>query len=190
MLLKFCVMFNFSSKPNAQHTCEKCGKILANAYSYRRHKKTCDKQQMRKTKLTTCKFCRQTFLSYLKRYRHEKKCKDNSQTFRNHNSTDSNEPVLSTSHDQCPRQLTCRRCKCKFSPSKLYNHRMMHHLQDENNSYQSLPWTNGNGIQPSQNDDSTTDYELQKTYIQHRHLILKQKRTDLTMKMTCVCLDV
>ena len=95
---------------------------------------------------------------------------------------------LKRSNEQSPessckkRHLQCRKCKKTFpSHQELYVHRNEDHHQAEDRvaSFQSVPWR-GEENAPWSNQDGLVDEKMKNIYNQHRHLILKQRRTELT----------
>lgn len=79
--------------------------------------------------------------------------------------------------------MRCRKCDRTFtSHSELYAHRaaVHHQSQDKTTSFQPVPNHPETEQPPWMNEDSTENEELKEIYYQHRHLILKRKRTDLT----------
>ena len=78
--------------------------------------------------------------------------------------------------------LRCRTCKTTFSShSELYNHRALKHHQTEEikQTFQNTLWSDSD-LPPWMKEDGVLDQDLEITYNQHRHLILKEKKSELT----------
>ncbi|KAL4233465.1 hypothetical protein ACF0H5_008146 [Mactra antiquata] len=177
--------------------CKKCGKRFTMYSNRLRHEKKCGGSRQFYNTQKQCEFicdiCDKGFttLSDLTNHQNESHIKGRDFDPRPGCSTDHHQASTSrvqnenNSSDKTGNKqvsLICRLCNCVFSShSELYHHRsLIHHQSEEKRkSFQNNPWNESDQL-PWVKEDGTEDEHLKITYEQHRHLILKQKRVELT----------
>ncbi|KAL4233467.1 hypothetical protein ACF0H5_008148 [Mactra antiquata] len=177
--------------------CKKCGKRFTMYSNRLRHEKKCGRSRQFYNTQKQCEFicdiCDKGFttLSDLTNHQNESHIKIRDFDPRPGCSTDHHQASTSrvqnenNSSDKTGNKqvsLICRLCNCVFSShSELCHHRsLIHHQSEEKRkSFQNNPWNESDQL-PWVKEDGTEDEHLKITYEQHRHLILKQKRVELT----------
>ena len=67
---------------------------------------------------------------------------------------------------------------------QLFSHKIIHYQSGEaEKTFQSEPWKQAESSPPWENEDGSTDNEMKKVYKQHRHLILKERKTEGRIKI-------
>ena len=188
------------SDQDRKYLCSKCGLLgFSTKQNWQRHELNCSSLE-KKSKITNCKNCKTKFANYRSRLLHEKSCfniesktkQTDKQTFKcqhcnatfgssralvEHESRE-NHVVAGTSHSK---HAKCRKCGDRFDSFKeLYIHRLEKHQQSDDvlQSLQTDPWTNTKTPPPwTDDDDADNSKDIKRTYEQHKHLILKQKKT-------------
>ena len=176
-------------------SCRKCKKHFSSYTNRYRHEKRCKNESENQSTIQqnfVCRTCNAEFESVHSLKHHhksaghtsegEKEDERNSETIQDGVRKRSGEQMhesLKESKKPCYR---CRKCnKIFMSQVDRYNHDNIEHHQsaDKASTFQIEPWT---GVEnaPWRNEDGTENQELKFVYNQHRHLILKQRRTALT----------
>ena len=180
----------------------RCGCQFNRKFNCVRHESTCS--SISEGKETVCKNCRKPFASYRDRHAHEKNAKVNkkskktqtftcsicNQTFGSASALVEHENqskhLVASSSSQNPTRPKCRKCGTVCNSFKeLYLYRLeKHDKSDETRrTLQSGPWIENNTTPPWDTDDDDEDtFSLKTTYEQHKHLILKQRKTTGTIK--------
>ena len=184
------------------YLCSKCARVFNKKFNCLRHEQICSPPEVHKdnqkqaTDQTICKKCRKSFTSYKYRMFHEKnvcgktstpKNKQTVQATENKNANDFNKDNADVSIEnkvltpkKPPIKPKCRTCNTICDSFKdLYAHRIEKHVKTNqvNNSLQNDPWTENNLVPPWDVDQTDDNQNLRKTYDQHKHLILKQRKT-------------
>ena len=174
--------------------CFKCGRTFNRKSNCVRHENTCStKNDNKETDRTVCKKCRQPFSSYSSRLKHEKKCNDDDKRNKSRNfscnvckqSFETASQLVAheneTKHNEAgsSKGPKCHKCGIRCDSYKqLYRHRVINHSQTDEvmQTLQTDPWTENNTVPPWDSEDEESQ-NLKKTYEQHKHLILKQRKT-------------
>jgi hypothetical protein len=169
--------------------CQICRKSFSDYRNRLRHEKVCKHKSNSKFKCTSCV---KDFASDKELLKHEKEIKHNLPSgSQNSRSEPLSSSLENKANDNAADKITqARRLKCRFCQDgfatyrDLYEHRMLYHKQTESGELQTDPWTNSNETAPWVNEDGSENARLRREYDLHRHLILRERVHEWTVRNT------
>ena len=174
-------------------TCSKCGKKFTVYNNRIRHEKSCayEKSHSGISESYSCPICGSEFTSVRDLANHQEEtrhvragCSSSDLDVPSNRPLENKrkkKPVVRTEGNKVQKKdgVKCRMCgRVCSSHADLYDHRTRVHYQSGGNAslFQSVPWSDGQ--EPWRNKDGSINEAFKRSCEQHRHLILKKKKSE------------